>query len=90
MAAWDVGLKATAQRREDFGVFGEEGFGGSEFIDNGGENFLLVLDAVHIAGAVGFALTGVAESASAVKMVRNAFVIIAIVAVCNVRELVES
>lgn len=68
LAARDVGFEAAFERREDFGVFSENGLGRSEFIDNGCENILLVLDAVHVAGAVGFAFTGVDKGARTIDV----------------------
>lgn len=46
LATWNVGFETTAEGSKDFGVASEEGFGGSELVYNGHEDFLLVLDAV--------------------------------------------
>ena len=64
----DVGGKAVGEIVEDFGVFGENNSGATDFLDDGTNHILLVLDAVAIAGSIAVALAGKGECKFAIHM----------------------
>lgn len=64
----DVGGETARETIENFGIFGQNDSRTADFLDDGADDILLVLDAVTIAGGVGFALTGEGKGHGAVHM----------------------
>lgn len=48
----DIGGETVGKVVEDLGIFGQDDGGAADFLDDGGDNILLVLDAVAIAGGI--------------------------------------